>query len=170
MQGSTAAQAGSKRSALGVGASIKVLVGSGDRIGKLLLPVLVVGVALNVWRPALFGVGGPSDALRTLSLIVLVPGVVNWAWSVFLILTRVPRHELITGGPYALVKHPLYTGVAFLVLPWAGFLLDTWLGALFGIVLYVASRLYSPEEERALSQTFGAEWDTYAEKVLLPWL
>ena len=72
--------------------------------------------------------------------------------------------------PFSLVKHPLYTGVAFLVLPWAGFLLNTWLGALVGIALYVGSRLFAPEEERGLSKAFGAAWDEYCRKVRLPWL
>jgi hypothetical protein len=40
-----------------------------------------------------------------------------------------------------------------------------------GIVLYVASRRYSPLEERTLAKEFGASWDEYSEeKVLLPWL
>lgn len=34
------------------------------------------------------------------------------------------------------MKHPLYTAVALLVLPWLGFLLNTWLGALVGVVPY----------------------------------
>jgi protein-S-isoprenylcysteine O-methyltransferase Ste14 len=33
------------------------------------------------------------------------------------------------------VKHPLYTGVAFLVLPWLGFLFNSWLGAAIGVIL-----------------------------------
>lgn len=57
------------------------------------------------------------------------------------ILSGVPRGQLITTGPFTLVKHPLYTGVALLVLPWAGFLLDTWLGAALGSILYVATRM-----------------------------
>lgn len=146
------------------------LVGSGDRIGKLLLPFIVVGVALNVMYPAPFAVGGPSPALRMLSIVMLVPGVVIWLWTVVLILTRVPKHELITTGPFRLAKHPLYTAVALLVLPWAGFLLDTWLGLVLGAVLYVASRMYSPEEERTLAEAFGPEWDEYGRHVAMPWL
>jgi protein-S-isoprenylcysteine O-methyltransferase Ste14 len=83
---------------------------------------------------------------------------------------RGPAGELITTGPYAVVEHPLYTGVAFLVLPWAGFLLDTWLGALLGAVLYVASRLFAGEEEAELARTFGDRWDRYATSVKIPWL
>ena len=72
---------------------------------------------------------------------MLVPGLAMWLWSVILILANVPRGRLITGGPYGWVKHPLYAAAALLVLPWAGFLLDTWLGAAIGAVLYLASRI-----------------------------
>jgi protein-S-isoprenylcysteine O-methyltransferase Ste14 len=89
---------------------------------------------------------------------------------VVLILTKVPRGELITNGPYALVKHPLFTSVALLVLPWLGFLLNTWLGALIGIVLYIGSRISAPAEEASLSETFGAQWDAYCSAVKMPWL
>lgn len=149
---------------------LKELVGSGDKIGLLTLPFLIVGSILNVAYPSFFDVGGPSDALRTVSIVVLIPGITIWIWSVVLILTRVPRGELITSGPYALVMHPLYTGVALLVLPWVGFLIDTWLGAVIGIVLYVGSRMFAGEEEAVLSETFGAAWDEYRSSVKIPWL
>ena len=60
--------------------------------------------------------------------------------------------------------------MAFLVLPWAGFLLDTWLGALLGAVLNVASRVFAGEEEAELARTFGDRWDRYAASVKIPWL
>ncbi|MRR22735.1 hypothetical protein EG830_07105, partial [bacterium] len=114
---------------------LKILVGSGRKIGIFTLPFLVAGLTLNVLFPHFFSVGGPGDTLKWVSLAIIVPGVIIWIWSVVLILVKVPRHELITTGPYALVLHPLYTGVALLVLPWLGFLLNTWLGLLIGLVL-----------------------------------
>ncbi len=150
--------------------NIKSLVGSGDRIGLLVLPFLVIGVILNVLFPSMFGVGGPSTVLKVISVIALIPGVTIWLWSVALILAKVPKRELITSGPFALVKHPLYTAVALFVLPWVGFLLNTWLGALIGIVLYVASRMFAPREEEALAKSFGTAWDRYVDEVRMPWL
>lgn len=150
--------------------NVKKLVGSGDRIGLFVSPFVVVGLILNVAYPSLFGVGGPPDWLRALSIAVLIPGVAIWLWSVILILTNVPRGRLITGGPYAWVKHPLYTAVALLVLPWVGFLLDTWLGAAIGVVLYIASRIFAPAEEATLSRAFGDAWREYNRGVKLHWL
>jgi protein-S-isoprenylcysteine O-methyltransferase Ste14 len=149
---------------------IRELVGSGDRIALLVLPFAVVGLALNLAVPSTFSVGGPVDALRAISIVVLVPGLLVWAWSAGLILAKVPHGELITSGPYAFVKHPLYTGVALLVLPWAGFLLDSWLGLALGAVLYLGSRLFAPAEERTLATRFGPEWTRYSASVKLPWL
>ena len=149
---------------------LKVLIGSGEKIGLLTAPFLAVGLVMNVLRPSLFSVGGPPDALKILSVLVLIPGAVNWIWSVVLIVTKIPRKELITNGPYSLVKHPLYTGASFLVFPWIGFLLNTWLGVPIGIVVYIGSRMYSPEEERMLAKIFGGAWAEYCRKVKMPWL
>lgn len=149
---------------------LKALIGSGDKIGLLTLPFLIIGLVLNILRPSLFSVGGPSIVLKVISIIVLIPGITIWIWSVILILIKVPQRELITKGPYAWLKHPLYTGVALLVLPWLGFLLNTWLGVLIGIILHIGSRIFSPEEEELLSNTFGAAWDEYCHKVKIPWL
>jgi protein-S-isoprenylcysteine O-methyltransferase Ste14 len=149
---------------------LKELVGSGEKIGLLVLPVLAVGLVLNIMFPAVFEVGGPPAFLKLVSIAVLIPGVTVWIWSVVLILTKVPKRELITSGPYALVKHPLYTGVALMVLPWAGFLLNTWLGALIGAILYIGSRMFAPKEEKELSKTFGPAWVNYAGAVKIPWL
>jgi len=149
---------------------LATLVGSGDKIGLFMLPFVIGGLALNVVFPSFFGVGGPPTWLRSVSILVLIAGVTIWIWSVALILAKVPRGELITTGPYALVKHPLYTAVALLVIPWCGFLLDSWLGAALGVVLYVGSRMFAPAEEADLRSTFGAEWDAYVEIVKLPWV
>lgn len=87
---------------------------------------------------------------------------------VILILATVPRGEPITAGPYTLNKHPLYKAVSLLVLPWIGFLVDTWPGALIRVAMYVGSRMCAPEEEAALSKTFGRAWDDYSRAVRIP--
>lgn len=148
---------------------LKALIGSGDKIMLFTLPVLIVGLILNVMFPSVFKVGGPAAVLRVIAIVIAVLGVTVWIWAVVLILTKAARGELITNGPYALFTHPIYSGVALLVLPWVGFLFNTWLGVPVGIAMYVGSRVFSPREETALSKAFGPAWDNYRDKVMFPW-
>jgi protein-S-isoprenylcysteine O-methyltransferase Ste14 len=150
--------------------SLKTLVGSGDKIAIATLPVVAAGLILNVAFPSFFSVGGPPSWLAAISIAVSVVGVTIWLWSVALILSKVPHHELIETGPFRLMKHPIYTSVSLLVIPWVGFLLNTWLGVVIGVVMYMATRRFGPEEERYLAETFGPEWDAYRRMVFFPWV
>jgi protein-S-isoprenylcysteine O-methyltransferase Ste14 len=149
---------------------LKTLVGSGDRIALFMLPFVVAVSILALVDSSILRVAHPPGWLHTLSIPVLIVGIAIWLWSVALIVMNVPRGRLITSGPYAWVKHPLYTAVALLVLPWIGFLLDTWLGLLMGVVLYLGSRIFAPKEEASLSRTFGEAWREYSRTVKLRWL
>jgi protein-S-isoprenylcysteine O-methyltransferase Ste14 len=146
------------------------LIGSGDKIGLFILPFLIIGLLLNFMYPEVFRVGGPSALLKSISIIILAAGLIIWMWSVFLILTKVTKNELITTGPYSIVRHPLYTGVALLVIPWLGFLLDSWLGVFIGTTMYFLSRKFSHQEEEILSQNFGTSWSEYCKAVKIKWL
>jgi protein-S-isoprenylcysteine O-methyltransferase Ste14 len=157
-------------SATGRRTSLRSLIGSGDRIALFTLPFVLVALALWAFDPSRVAVDGSSPAVRAIALVALAVGVVGWAWSAVLILTLVPKGELITTGPFAVVKHPLYTSVGLLVLPAAGILLGTWLGVVIGVALYVGARLFAPAEERELRTTFGARWEAYEQRVVLPWL
>jgi protein-S-isoprenylcysteine O-methyltransferase Ste14 len=46
--------------------------------------------------------------------------------------------------------------------------LETWLGAILGVVVYCGSRMFSPGEEAELARTFEPAWDDYRRKVRIP--
>ena len=85
-----------------------VLVGNGRKIGLFTLPFLIVGIPLNLIFPEFFIVNDTSGLIFWISLLFLIIGIINWIWTVVLILTKIPRKLLITTGLYAIVKHPLY--------------------------------------------------------------
>jgi protein-S-isoprenylcysteine O-methyltransferase Ste14 len=149
---------------------IKELMGVGDKVMIFFLPFLIIGLIVNSIYPSFFNIGILPSWLKIVVLIILMVGLVNWVWSGVLILINVPKKRLITTGPYSLVKHPLYTGMALLVLPSVGLLLNSLLGILLGIILYITSRIFSPEEENELSKTFGISWNQYVKQVKIPWL
>ena len=149
--------------------NIKNLVGAGDAIMGFTLPFALIGIILNVVYPQFFTMhlGLPG---KILGGVFLIAGVPLWLISVVQVLTYVPRNKLITSGPYALVRHPLYVSVALLVLPGVGFVLDMWAAIALGIVLYLFSRFFSVREDKHLNDSFPGEYQWYRLKVLIPWL
>jgi protein-S-isoprenylcysteine O-methyltransferase Ste14 len=78
-------------------------------------------------------------------------------------------HELATGGPFAIVRHPIYAGLNLLALGTAVWMpnLLTWLG--FGLMV-LGSDLRGRAEEALLRQAFGRRYAAYCARTrrLLP--
>jgi len=122
------------------------------------LAVQVV-VALAALVLAAAGIAMVWSALRTLGR--------QWA----LVARVVEDHELITAGPYRLVRHPIYTGLMAMMLATA-VVLSTPLGLLIATGTYLAGTLWRASiEEKLLTETFGAAYENYRQKVpaLIPW-
>jgi protein-S-isoprenylcysteine O-methyltransferase Ste14 len=84
----------------------------------------------------------------------------NWSRSV----TIKRDHKLITGGPYSLVRHPIYTGLL------TGFLgTAIAIGQVRGLVAFAlifAVLWYKLQlEERWMQQQFGKDYEQYAQRV-----
>ncbi|MBZ0287792.1 MAG: isoprenylcysteine carboxylmethyltransferase family protein, partial [Anaerolineae bacterium] len=72
-------------------------------------------------------------------------------------------HQLITNGPFAVVRHPMYLGV---VLASIGCLLmyATWTTLLLCTLAPILIRR-ARREEVVLAQEFGAQWLEYCQRV-----
>jgi protein-S-isoprenylcysteine O-methyltransferase Ste14 len=149
--------------------NLKTLIGAGHKITIAALPFAVLGIVLNILYPGFFRInlGMPITILGCIFILVGVP---IWITSVIQILINVPKGKLITTGPFALVLHPLYTSVSLLVIPGIGFVVNTWVGVVIGVVLYISSRVFWDAEESDLEEMFSDEYRNYRVKVLLPWL
>lgn len=73
-------------------------------------------------------------------------------------------HELVTSGPYAIARHPIYTG---LLLACAGTAVayGEWHSALGLVVIFIALTLKMSQEERLMVQTFPATYPEYRKRV-----
>lgn len=138
-----------------------------------LLTLCVFGLVVMpiAWRLDLV----PDFADRTQSIGILLAGVATgvvflWLfrrshkdlgrnWSVTLEVRE--GHQLVTGGVYAYVRHPMYASFLLWGLAQA-FLIPNWIAGLAGLAAVVA--LYAvrqSREEAMMRQTFGAEYDAY---------
>jgi protein-S-isoprenylcysteine O-methyltransferase Ste14 len=79
-------------------------------------------------------------------------------------------HELVQSGPFAQVRHPIYSALLGLLLATGMALSTVWLTTAAALV-YVAGTLWRASREEALLRAhFGAAYDDYARRVprLLP--
>jgi protein-S-isoprenylcysteine O-methyltransferase Ste14 len=118
---------------------------------------------------------GPVAASIGAALTVLGIALAIWArvhlgrnWSSHP--THKEHHELVTSGPYALVRHPIYTGILLAELGSSIGVSVWWLIPLvFGIYVFVR-RVY--KEERIMTELFPDTYPAYKKRTwaLIPYI
>ncbi len=72
-------------------------------------------------------------------------------------------HELITSGPFAIVRHPMYLGLILAAL--GGLMIfQTWTMVVFSLLAPFVLRR-ACREERVLAAVFGEQWQDYCSRV-----
>jgi protein-S-isoprenylcysteine O-methyltransferase Ste14 len=113
-----------------------------------------------------------GDMARALGLALCVGGVGVSLWAVAtlgrhydVVLEIHAGHEIVRSGPFALVRHPVYTGLA---VHFIGACIATGNLLLFAGTLLVTLQTFwirARAEEQLLRGEFGAEYDRYARDV-----
>jgi protein-S-isoprenylcysteine O-methyltransferase Ste14 len=112
-----------------------------------------IGAAVLALAVAISSVWFVSAAVRTLGK----------QWS--LAARVLEGHQLITSGPYNVVRNPIYTGMFGMLLA-TGLAISHWIGLIIGVIVFVigtAIRIHS--EEKLLREMFGEQFEAYARKV-----
>lgn len=138
----------------------------------LLTTALFLTLSAIFWKPLPMTL---TSEFRLLALIVGVlfyfPGLAFLLWGrltlakMYFVSTAFgaqlfAKHQLVTRGPFALVRHPMYLG---LIASSVGslFLYQTWTTVAFAIFApFILFR--SHREEQALAAEFGEEWLAYS--------
>ena len=91
----------------------------------------------------------------------------NWSQAV----TLKKDHELITSGPYALVRHPIYTGLVLGILG-SAVARGEWRGIVAVALVFVALWRKLRLEEKWMREQFGESYEAYSQKVaaLVPYI
>lgn len=152
-----------------------------DRLAYL--AILLIGTALVLANPSpdswlgypllpqtlALGWGGYGLTLAGLLFTVWARLTLGRMWSGGVTLKE--EHRIVDQGPYALARHPIYTGLTFALL--GSTLARGTVAAALGVALSTASFIVKfRQEERLLAGHFGAAYTAYAGRVkgLIPFV
>ena len=140
----------------------------------LLISSLYFGFCFLIWKPLPFPLP-PSLNLPRIALgaISLFGGLGMILWGRFVLAEHYfvststgaqlfKHHRLVTSGPFALVRHPIYLGI-FLVGLGGILIYATW------TMVFVCSHIFglrrrAIQEEIALAAEFGEQWQVYCQR------
>jgi protein-S-isoprenylcysteine O-methyltransferase Ste14 len=131
------------------------------------LPSYIAWIMFPHTRLVCFG----ADLLALAGLIVALWGRITLGKNWNLYPSFQENHELMQSGPYAYVRHPMYSG---LILMFLGTVI--WYGTGLGLIFFVACLLGTwfklRSEEKILTRHFGAAYASYRERVkaLIPFV
>ena len=97
-------------------------------------------------------------------LLASLGGVICLYWYIYW--KRNFQGELLTGGPYSMVRHPFYTGFILFVVG-LNFALPAYETRLLLVFTMAVMVVFIPKEEEQLIEEYGKEYRIYMKKV--PW-
>ena len=114
--------------------------------------------------------GAVLSAIGSVWIIMAAIKTLGKEWSITARL--VEGHKLATSGPYAFVRHPIYTGMLGMLLA-TGLAVSHWQALIAALgLLIVGTMIRIRSEERLLRVAFGSEFEDYSRRVpgLIPGL
>ncbi len=141
----------------------------------IIATLLFIGLGYVIWIPLpLHFPQLIEQFLSILGMIIMLPSLGLYIWGLrtlgqnfnassgFGVRLR-DTHQLITTGPFAYLRHPMY--LAVIVVSWGGLLLyRTWTMLMMAVIMF--GLLYrGHKEEEALAQAFGRDWVEYKRAV-----
>jgi protein-S-isoprenylcysteine O-methyltransferase Ste14 len=168
--------------ALNVKRAVRVESGM-SRLGKYFLPILVALLLMmdypfyrGTFLAERFVPGELSVVWLGFALTVAGLAFACWArvilgrnWSGVVQVKQ--DHELITRGPYSIVRHPIYTGLLLAFLGTA-IGIGEWRALIATVVVGVSFWRKLKLEERWMTEVFGEQYRSYRQRVkaLIPWV
>ena len=137
-------------------AAVVLLWFQGDSLRRFAFP------ARDWLRWAGFGLG-----IASLGLFAWTHAVLGRFWSSYLQLR--PGHQLMTGGPYSRIRHPMYSAIVGWMMS-LGLLASNWTAFVLAALAALHFTLRIQREEEMMLQQFGDEYREYMKRTgrLLP--
>jgi protein-S-isoprenylcysteine O-methyltransferase Ste14 len=141
------------------------IIGQGGKIILFTLPSILAAIWAHFYLPRIAALPGRIDFIQPLGYLLLLPGLVLWGTAVVQLLSGFPKGKLVTTGAYGVVRNPIYSSVAFFVLPGVALLTLIWVYLVPAVFLYLGVMIFIGVEEVQLREAFGKEYEDYLSRV-----
>ncbi|HEX3877216.1 MAG TPA: isoprenylcysteine carboxylmethyltransferase family protein [Bryobacteraceae bacterium] len=133
------------------------------------LEMIAIAIAFNVRFPEAI----PRITLRLIAAVIAGPLSVGLAWTAVTHLGRQFRitaglyndHELVTTGPYALVRHPIYTSLLGMLIFTSSLLTPVRWAAVAIAIFVLGTEIRVHAEDKLLASRFGDAFQRYRKSV-----
>ncbi|MBE0661366.1 MAG: hypothetical protein IH597_02775 [Bacteroidales bacterium] len=142
------------------------LGGIGPRLALICLPYIVLSLSVMYHYPEFLNlVFLDLASVKLFAYFWLFLGSSFWAYSAITFLRGFMKGRLITWGPYAFCRNPIYASVIIFIIP--AFALIFHSGILFSVALalYIGFKLSIHGERIVLYKTFGEAYEQYEKSV-----
>lgn len=126
---------------------------------------IILGVILHLFFTATIFPAAWTGHLIGWPLIVLGTGLSLWAAVEAGEMDISAPERLVTGGPYAFSRNPMYVGWSLIYLGICLVINSIWLLVLFPFIVAYIHFVEIPKEERVLERTFGSQYREYRNEV-----
>ena len=141
------------------------IFGVGPLVFLITAAYFLAALALHHLYPGRFTIPGiPRACFIAAGCLLLAVGLPLLVLSVRAVRKAFRKGRLVTDGPYAICRHPVYAA-ELVCFTGAALLFQSWLMLTVPLVDYVAIRIFIRKEEEYLEREFGQEFLDYKQRV-----
>lgn len=142
------------------------LFGCGPRLALLCLPYIILSLSVMFIYPEFLNLPFIDKPLFMIAGFVWAGiGTIFWICSAVYFLKHFKPGSLITKGPFALCRNPIYSSLIVFIIPSLGIIFHSGLILSIALVLYLGFRISIHGETIVLKKIFGEEYDRYEKSV-----
>jgi protein-S-isoprenylcysteine O-methyltransferase Ste14 len=146
--------------------SSMTLFGCGPKLALICLPYVILSLIVMYRYPEFFDLRFLDfPYIRVIGFIWMSLGIIYWMYSAVFFLKYFKPGSLLTKGPFALCRNPIYSSLIVFVIPSLALVFHS--GLIFSIscVLYLGFKISIHGETIILRRIFGEEYEIYERSV-----
>lgn len=142
------------------------LFGCGPKLALLSLPYVILSLVVMFKYPEFFDLEFLDfNYVKVFGFIWLGLGTIFWICSAVYFLKYFKPGNLITSGPFALCRNPIYSSIIVFIIPSLGLIFHSGLIFSISLVLYIGFKISIHGESNVLRRIFNEEYELYEKSV-----